>query len=102
MWPFGHTEKPKRYPEQQPDESLLARLYRLETAVQQLQLDNAERQANVLNAMSKLMHAIDSRERKRLEEKPVEDDLQQAIDRESLPGHLPTRARINRAPRRNY
>lgn len=73
--------------ERKEDESLRSRIYRLETQVEQLQLESSERQLTVLNAVEKVLHQLQARTRKREADKPLMDDVQAAIDREALPGH---------------
>jgi TolA-binding protein len=68
MWWSRNTGKaaPRLEREQgQDDVSLRERLNRLETRLERLELDNAERQVAVLNALEKTMTQLRARERKR-------------------------------------
>lgn len=51
--------------QREPDPALQERVNQLETDVEQLRLDNSERQLAVLNAVEKIMHQLRARERKR-------------------------------------
>lgn len=53
--------------------SLAERLNRLETRVERVELDNAERQVAVLGSLEKVLNQLRSREAKRVRDAEVED-----------------------------
>lgn len=72
--------------EPKTDENVLARLNQLETTVERLQLDQADRQLAVLTALEKVMHQLRARERKRERENGDENPVDSVLDVHAMPG----------------
>lgn len=73
---------------------VLERLNQLETKIERLELDNADRQVAVLTTVEKVMHQLRARTRKR--ERDAENHNQQDEQRELIPAtsaHLAARFR---------
>lgn len=54
-------------------DSILSRLNQLETTLQRLEMDNADRQVTVLTTVEKVMHQLRARDRKRERTEAEED-----------------------------
>jgi TolA-binding protein len=67
-------------------------LNQLETRIERLELDSAERQVSVLNAIEKTMTQLRAREAKREREKASQDDAGATNGDEQVPQHPPARA----------
>lgn len=78
-------------------ESLRERVNHLETAVEGLQLQSHERQLAVLNAVEKVLHQFQARNRKREQEIVAQDAPQPTIDEQPAPLAYPQLRR-----KRNY
>lgn len=83
----------------QTDDSDASRLNQLETRVERLELDNAERQLAVLTAIEKVMHQLRARERKRARDgngdEPEGEEVPGA-PAAAAGGHYPTAALARR------
>jgi len=87
MWPFG-------VPAATSDN---ARLNQLETRLQRLELDNAERQIAVMKSMEKVLYQLRARDAKRVRDSARQDAAGQEIEDELISEHPPQRARTGAA-----
>lgn len=84
VWPWRKTRiaAPRLEREQGQDAATSAeRLNRLETRVERLELDNAERQVAVLSSLEKVLNQLRARERKRERDADEVDPTESAEDR---------------------
>lgn len=89
MWKIFSRPEPSP-PELPEAESLQRELNELRTRVERLELDSAERQVEVLNAVGKAMTALNARERMaKAREKDSQDDPGSTNGDEDIPQHPP-------------